>query len=80
MSQSYIEVTTLCKREHERVINILLETALGSGSWLNLSFPDTDVVSEAQDTSSTPPDVSLLSHSCCASPAYFSFLAVALSS
>lgn len=77
MSQFHMEVTTLCKREHKKVINILLESALGSWRWLNLSFPDTDVVSEAQDNSSTPPDVSLLSHSCCASPVSFSILAVA---
>lgn len=79
MSQSHMEVTTECKREHERVINILLASALGSGRWLNLSFPDADVLSEAQDNPPTPPDVSLLTHSCCASPVSFSILAVALS-
>lgn len=49
MSQSHMEVTTVCEREHERVIHILLESALGCGRWLDLSFPGADVLSEAQD-------------------------------
>lgn len=77
MSQSHMEVTTVCKTEHKKVINRLLETALGSGRWLNLSFLDTDVASEALHNSPTLPDVSLLSHSCCVS---FSILAFSLSS
>ncbi len=49
MSQSHMEVATVCETEHELVINILLESALSCGRWLDLSFPDADVLSEAQD-------------------------------
>lgn len=49
MSQSHMEVATVCETEHELVINILLESALSCWRWLDLSFPDADVLSEAQD-------------------------------